>query len=98
MVISLIRFNLFPNVGVTKPLTECEKARQNRKKRMELNRLKKNASKSVQVKNHPEPNQLIHEEPHLNIDSTIVEANKKMVCFIHHTISLLLSSFTNLIG
>ena len=81
MVISLIRFNLFPNVGGTKPLTDAEKARQNRKKRMELNRLKKNVSKSEQVKKHPEPNQLIHEEPQLNIKSIVVEANKKIGMF-----------------
>ena len=44
---------------------------------MELNRAKKNVAKSVQLRKHPEPNQLIHEEPQLNIESTVVEANEK---------------------
>ena len=77
MIMSLIRYNLFPHLGGSNPLTQSEIARQNRKKRMELNRLKKNRSKSVQIQTHPDPNTLIDEETQLNIDSKLVEPNEK---------------------
>ena len=44
-------------------MTESEKARQNQKNRMELNKLKKSRSKSIRIKKFPESNKYIDEQP-----------------------------------
>ena len=59
------------------PTKEYEKARQNRKIRMELIKLKKSRSKSIQVKKNPESNKNIDEQPQHNIDFILVESNER---------------------
>ena len=50
------------------PMTASQKACQNQKTRMELNKLKKSTSKLIQIKKYPESNKLIDEQPQHNID------------------------------
>ena len=73
----MIRLNLFTQLDGSMPMTASEKARQNRKICMELNKLKKSRSKSIQNKNNPESNKCIDEQPQHNIDFNLVEPNEK---------------------
>ena len=59
------------------PMTVSEKACQNWENCMELNKLKKSRSKSIQKKIYPESNKYIDEQPQHNIDFNLVEPNKK---------------------
>ena len=63
------------------PMTASEKARQNRKICMELNKLIKCRSQSIQIKKYPESNKCIDEQPQHNIDFNLVEPNEKDVTF-----------------
>ena len=75
-IISLIRSNLFTQLDGSILMTASEKVRQNRKNRMELNKLKKSRSKSIQVKKYPESNKCIDEQPQHNLDFNLVEPNE----------------------
>ena len=44
---------------------------------MELNKLKKSRSKSIQIKKYPESNKYIDDQPQHNIDFDLVEPNEK---------------------
>ena len=59
------------------PTIASEKARQNRKIRMELNKQKKSRSKSIQNKNNPESNKRIDKQPQHDIDFNLVEPTEK---------------------
>ena len=59
------------------PTKASEKARQNQKICMELNKLKKSRSKSIQNKNNPELNKRIDKQPQHNIDFNLVEPTEK---------------------
>ena len=59
------------------PMTAPEKARQNRKNRMEFNKLKKSKPKSIEIKNYPESNKCLDKQPQHNKDFNLVEPNEK---------------------
>ena len=53
----------------TMPTTASEKACQNRKNCMELSKVKKSRSKSIQKKNNPESNKCVDKQPQHNTDN-----------------------------
>ena len=58
-------------------MTASERAQQNWKNCIELSKLKKSRSKSIQIKKFPESNKCIDEQPQHNIDFNLVEPNEK---------------------
>ena len=59
------------------PMTSSEKACQNRKNCMKLNKIKKSESKPIKTKKFPESNKCIDEQPQQIVDFNLVEANEK---------------------
>ena len=62
-------------------VTACEIARQNQKNGMELNKLKKSRSKSIQIEKYPESNKWFDDQPKHSIDFNLAKANKKYGTF-----------------
>ena len=90
VVVSTYYFSIFVQYNTftdkVKPIHSCnimhftiasEKARQNRKIRMELNKQKKSRSKSIQKINNPESNKRIDKQPQHDIDFNLVEPTEK---------------------
>ena len=80
-IISLIK--LFTQLYGSMPLTAFEKARQNRKNRMELNKLKKSTSKSIQKKNIlNQTNMLMSNRNTIKILISLKQMKRSYVSFI----------------
>ena len=102
VVVSTYYFSIFVQYNTftdkVKPIHSCnimhftiasEKARQNRKIRMELNKQKKSRFNSIHKKKNPESNKHINKHSHHDIDFNLVEPTEKGMFYSQYEKTLL---------